>query len=196
MLLKSKHNIIILILVFCVLLFFFFVTGKEAATASPIIGRDIGDKTPNFILSDLEGNEVSLEELRKDKIIVLNIWATWCQACVRLGIPEVTTLYKQYNNKDVVFVGICLQENARRVKSFIKSYNTRKNEDKKIKYLMLLDTKAELAFHFRPRPVSIPAYIIIDKKGIIRYNDVKQYFIDFDKILDMLIAESKSTEKK
>ncbi len=43
------------------------------------------------------------------KIIVLNFWATWCPPC-REEIPELSVLNTQYQNKNVIVLGIAIDE--------------------------------------------------------------------------------------
>jgi thiol-disulfide isomerase/thioredoxin len=45
----------------------------------------------------------------KGKIIVLNFWATWCPPC-REEMPELSELYTAYKNKNVVVLGIAIDE--------------------------------------------------------------------------------------
>lgn len=47
----------------------------------------------------------------KGKIIVLNFWATWCPPC-REEMPELAALYKKYQARNVVVVGIAAEELA------------------------------------------------------------------------------------
>lgn len=45
----------------------------------------------------------------KGKIIVLNFWATWCPPC-REEMPELSELYTEYKNKNVVVLGVAVDE--------------------------------------------------------------------------------------
>jgi len=53
------------------------------------------------------------------KIIVLNFWATWCPPC-REEMPELSALYQEYKNKNVVVLGVALDDLAS-VITFLKS---------------------------------------------------------------------------
>lgn len=55
----------------------------------------------------------------QSKIIVLNFWATWCPPC-RDEMPELSQLHLDYQNKNVVVVGIGIDE-IEAVKTFIQS---------------------------------------------------------------------------
>jgi len=47
----------------------------------------------------------------KGKIIVLNFWATWCPPC-REEMPELSELYTEYKNKNVIVLGVAVDELA------------------------------------------------------------------------------------
>jgi thiol-disulfide isomerase/thioredoxin len=47
----------------------------------------------------------------KGKIIVLNFWATWCPPC-REEMPELSELSTEYKNKNVVVLGVAVDELA------------------------------------------------------------------------------------
>ena len=47
----------------------------------------------------------------KGKIIVLNFWATWCPPC-REEMPELSDLYTEYKDKNIVVLGVAIDELA------------------------------------------------------------------------------------
>lgn len=55
----------------------------------------------------------------KGKIIVLNFWATWCPPC-REEMPELSQLHTEYKNKNVVVLGVAIDE-LTLVKEFTKA---------------------------------------------------------------------------
>ena len=55
----------------------------------------------DFVLKDLSGKTVSLEEL-KGKVVFVDFWATWCPPCVK-SIPSVKALYETYKNNLLLF---------------------------------------------------------------------------------------------
>jgi|GEM_PF-502084 len=62
-------------------------------------------EAPRFTVSDVEGNAVSLSDL-KGKPVVLNVWASWCGPC-KNEMPEFEKMYKQYG-EDVEFMMVNL----------------------------------------------------------------------------------------
>jgi len=54
----------------------------------------------------IKGTEVSMKAL-KGKVVVVDFWATWCGPCVA-EMPKMKTLYSEYKDKGVVFIGVSL----------------------------------------------------------------------------------------
>ncbi len=65
------------------------------------------DSVPQFSLPQLDGPTLRSEEL-KDKIVVLDFWATWCENCVN-EIPEFNKLEKEYSSRGVKVIGLAVQ---------------------------------------------------------------------------------------
>lgn len=71
-------------------------------------------------LVDTDGKVQAIKQWQ-GKLIVLNFWATWCPPC-REEMPELSELNKQYQNKNVVVLGIAIDE-AGLVKTFRQENN-------------------------------------------------------------------------
>lgn len=56
-------------------------------------------KMPQFDLKTIYGKNVNLADY-KGKVVVLNVWATWCRPCVA-EIPELITAQNALKNSDV-----------------------------------------------------------------------------------------------
>lgn len=67
-------------------------------------------------LTDLKGNTISMDS---DKLIFLNVWATWCGPC-NMEMPGIQSLYEKYkSNKKIAFY-IVSDEDASIVTPFIQ----------------------------------------------------------------------------
>jgi thiol-disulfide isomerase/thioredoxin/outer membrane lipoprotein-sorting protein len=74
---------------------------------SPLLAKAAED----FSLVDLQGATVDRESL-KGKIVVLDMWATWCQWCFE-GLPLLEQVYQKYKDNDqIVFLAVCRDEPA------------------------------------------------------------------------------------
>ncbi len=70
----------------------------------------------------------------KNKVLVVNIWATWCGPC-RMEMPDLVKLNHEYKSRGLVVLGLATtyneQDDVDRVKDFIKT--------QKIDYKILWD---------------------------------------------------------
>lgn len=63
-----------------------------------------GDRCPNFVFRDTDGQERSLKEF-KGKYVFIDVWASWCYPC-RKEYPYLEELIGKFEGKNIVFVGI------------------------------------------------------------------------------------------
>lgn len=110
---------------------------------------------PNFVLNDLAGNEITLDNL-KGKVIFLNFWATWCGPC-RHEIPDFIEFYTKYKDSGMEIIGISVDKSVSKVKSFI--------DENKINYPVAMATN-EIMGDYKPGRY-IPTTIIINPSGDI-----------------------------
>jgi peroxiredoxin len=112
-------------------------------------------QAPNFIIQDLNGKAVSLEDYR-GKIVFLNFWATWCPPCL-LEMPSMEKLHTQFKNKDFAILAIDLQEDPDKVRSFKERFQ--------LNFPILLDADASVAAAYGI--ISIPTTYLVDRNGYL-----------------------------
>ncbi|UCE51408.1 MAG: TlpA family protein disulfide reductase [Desulfobacterales bacterium] len=120
-----------------------------------IVRFDEKVKAQNFILKDLNGSEVSLEDYR-GKIILINFWATWCLPC-RIEMPSMEKLYTRFKNDGFTILAIDMQEDADSVKAFKEKY--------KLNFPILLDSDGSVGQYYGV--ISIPTTYLVDREGYI-----------------------------
>ncbi len=77
----------------------------------------LGKPAPTYTLTLLDGSKVSSEDL-KDKIVVLDFWATWCIPCTE-AMPVIKSAVDQFADEDVVLYAVNAGENANLVSGFV-----------------------------------------------------------------------------
>ena len=68
----------------------------------------IGKKAPSFELNDLNGKKVKLSDYR-GKFIFLHFWGSFCNPC-RMENKNLTKAYAQLKDKNIIFLGISVDE--------------------------------------------------------------------------------------
>lgn len=58
----------------------------------------------------------------KGKVVIINFFATWCPPC-RIEIPDLVKAHQKYNGKDVVIIGLSIDEDKTKLPPFIKNMN-------------------------------------------------------------------------
>ncbi len=117
---------------------------------------EAGRLAPDFTLTDLDGNRVTLSEYR-GKVVFINFWASWCPAC-RAEMPEIEAVYQEYKDKDVVIVGVDIMETEDKVRQFV--------EQGGYSWTFVIDTTGEVSNNYGI--TAIPTSFFIDREGIIR----------------------------
>ncbi len=92
------------------------VSGEPAS--APAASRAAASSLlPDISLVRLDGTASRLRALHPDKIIVLNIWATWCPPC-RAELPSLQQLNEALDAERFAVVGISVDEDP----DFVREY--------------------------------------------------------------------------
>lgn len=119
-------------------------------------GRSLEDSlavAPEFELERLDGRVFRLAEQR-GKVVVLNIWATWCAPC-REEIPDLVSIQEEMR-EDVVVIGVSIDEgDPGAVRSFADEFG--------INYPVVIDD-GTVTDSYGPM-AGIPTTFLIDRSG-------------------------------
>jgi peroxiredoxin len=110
---------------------------------------------PDFILKDLNGNKIKLQDLR-GKVVFLNFWATWCPSC-RLEMPSMEKLHEEFGNQGLVVLAINYREKAEEINAFFKEH--------RVTFTALLDEHGRALELYRAW--SLPTTYLINRNGEI-----------------------------
>ena len=167
---KIEHNIYLSNLA-ADTLYYYRIISTDKANNSGILLEDsfrtdypsnaapyVGGKAPDFTLTTLDGNQVSLKQYRGRKVI-LNFWASWCTPC-KVELPHLQEIWEKYKNgSEVTVLTVAGSES---VESEIRSYI----DSKGYTFPVCLDS-TESTFN-RYNLTSIPKTYFIDESGTIK----------------------------
>jgi peroxiredoxin len=80
-----------------------------------------GNHAPDFHYISSKNDTVKLSSF-KGKIVVLDIWATWCGPC-KAQIPHLDSLREKFKNKNVAFISISMDNDKQKWEDFVKNKN-------------------------------------------------------------------------
>ena len=129
----------------------------------PPYGTKVGERFNDLTLTDLDGNKVNTADLR-GKIIVFNLWATWCPPCVA-ELPGFNEIASEYAD-DVVIVAVHIYDSAM---YGMPSYVETNFPETKI--IFAYDTPHSDAYIAAGGTRYVPQTAIIDRNGVILYSD-------------------------
>ncbi|HZG85535.1 thiol-disulfide oxidoreductase ResA [Paenibacillus sp.] len=112
-----------------------------------------GDQAPDFVLEDLEGNQVQLSDL-KGRGVFLNFWGTWCKPCEQ-EMPYMESQYHRYKNLGVEILAVNIAESDIAIESFVERHG--------LTFPVLKDKDQAVTEAYDIIP--IPTSFLIDKNG-------------------------------
>ncbi len=130
-----------------------FVGGDGTVTIVPVADRV---EAPVLAGPGLDGEDLSSEDFA-GRIIVVNVWGSWCAPC-RAEAPELVEASRQLGD-DVAFLGINTRENDEAAAlAFERAFG--------IEYPSIYDPDGKLLLGFEQLPPkAIPSTVVIDAEG-------------------------------
>jgi len=113
-----------------------------------------GQLAPELAFRNKDGEEVRLSDF-KGKVVVLDVWATWCGPCVKQS-PYFEKLAEKYKNQNIEFLAISIDSNKKAWEKYLEKH------PKSTKQLITNRTVfAAYLIH------GIPRFMVFDSKGLI-----------------------------
>ncbi|HQR06449.1 MAG TPA: redoxin family protein [Gemmatales bacterium] len=137
----------------------------------------IGQPAPEVINKDLDDKTVKLSDL-KGRVVVLDIWATWCGPC-RAMIPHEREMVEKLKDKPFTLVSISADEEKETLTNFLAKEKMPWTHWWSGKSGGILEDWDVQYF---------PTIYVIDAKGIIRHKDLRG--AQLEKAVEELLTEA------
>lgn len=117
-----------------------------------------GFSAPDFALDTLDGEQISLSELR-GKVVLVNFWASWCPPC-RAEMPAIESVYRSYKGLglEVLAVNTTNQDDVTAAAAFV--------QELRLSFPIPLDHTGAVSASYNLR--GLPSSYFIDRQGVIR----------------------------
>lgn len=122
-----------------------------AVAVHPLLGKP----APAFEATTISDESVSLDKL-KDKVVVIDFWATWCAPC-KVMMPILEEIAQEYKDKEVVLLSVNVGEDASKIRGYLDAM--------KSKLDAIVDSDSVLTKAYQAD--AIPQTVIIGKHGVI-----------------------------
>jgi len=118
---------------------------------------EVGSSAPQFAATDLRtGKPVTLADF-KGQVVLLNIWATWCEPC-KIEMPSLEQLEKEIGPQGLKIVSVSVDEGgADVVRQFVRDYG--------LTFQILHDQSAAIERIYQT--TGIPESFVINREGRI-----------------------------
>lgn len=126
----------------------------------------IGKPALDFQVMDLNGEELSLKDLR-GQVVLLDFWATWCPPCIA-EIPNIKKLYEKYKDQKFQIIGISLDRSMEPLETYVKK--------EELKWFHYWDKSRKVSTLYKVQ--GIPSTFLIDGEGIIRKTNLRGHALE------------------
>ncbi len=133
-----------------------------------------GKPAPSFGFRGINGEKISVPEGTLGRVILIDFWATWCGPC-KQEMPNVIALYNELHDQGFDIIGVSLDTQLESLKAYI--------EENKMPWPQYFDGggvsgagKDAKWDHYLTNYFGIngiPATVVIDRKGNVKYLDVR-----------------------
>ncbi|GGX87154.1 TlpA family protein disulfide reductase [Streptomyces fructofermentans] len=158
-----------------------FVTGSDGIAT---VARADRVQAPDLSGKSLEGERLDVADYR-GKIVVLNVWGSWCGPC-RLEAKNFVKVSEDLKDQGVQFVGINTRDTSTSpALAFEKAHG--------VTYPSLYDPTGRLMLRFEKgtlNPQTIPSTLVLDREGKVASRSLAALSEDnLRKMLEPIIAE-------
>jgi len=135
-----------------------------------------GKPMPAFHVSDWINGGITAGDI-KGKVVVVDLYATWCGPCMR-AIPHNNQLLQKYKSQGLVVIGVCTSDSGQE----IFAENAKQHG---IQYPAARDPELKTEKTWAAQ--YYPTYVVIDRKGMVRVAGLDPDHLE--EVIKKLLAE-------
>jgi len=156
----QKSNIMSVCVLLTLVFTAYIASALEGKPAFDFSLQTISDETKTMTMNDLRG-----------KVVLLNIWASWCTGC-REEMPEFVKVKRKFGDRGFEIVAVNIDNKKKNALLFLKKLE--KDTGGLVNFAVLYDADKKLAERYNPP--ALPVSYLINRNGVI----VKIYSASFD----------------
>lgn len=130
--------------------------GTAASGIEKLIWAEEPQRATQVPFQNGDGNDVTLADF-EGKVVVVNLWATWCAPCIR-EMPTLDTLQSEMGGKQLHVIAMSQDREGLPIAQPFKEKNEWRN--------LGLYVSPDLAFARNSAVKGLPTTLLIDKKGM------------------------------
>ncbi len=140
------------------------VSGEERGSAQEAIvsteeAPRVGYMAPAFALQSIDGKTSYEVGGKRDKLLFLNFWASWCGPC-QAEAPDLVKLYGKYKDSlDMYSVNVTSNDTIQKAQQFVDQYS--------LVNPILMDVKGDIFQKYNG--MAFPTNLLIDRNGGVRH---------------------------
>ena len=138
---------------------------------------------PGFSLTDMDGEQHTLDDYR-GKVIMLNLWATWCPPC-RREIPSMESIFQDLRDKGFVVLAVNQFETPDHVFSYMGQLSVYPT------FPVLFDRDSKVSELYGVK--GLPTTLLINRQGQVAYRAIGGRDFDHPRvraIVNQLLTEN------
>ena len=116
----------------------------------------VGMPAPNFTLTTLNGQQVTMDELRNGQSAIIFFWATWCPHC-RRELKQLDFQAKALSMEGIKIILVDVEESPEQVKRYLG--------DSGISLEVLMDQDGQVSEEYAL--FGLPTFFFVNQAGIV-----------------------------
>lgn len=148
------------------------IVGVIVVVTAAWLGREsyrpviTGSEAPDFTFVSIDGQDVTLSDFEGEKVVLVNVWATWCPPCVT-EMPSMQRLYEALEGEDFEILAVSVDAPVGEEDAFGRTGGDLEafTDELGLTFPILHDPEASINALYQT--TGVPESFVIGKDGII-----------------------------